>query len=207
MKRQGGRSQLCAHNGVILETDGECDQHVHVCGVCECVCVAVAVDDPAGASFPSLPARPGEALMWQRQSLWSTGLTLWCCGRDAEPVSTNPISITLAASYLWLRWPSALPPPHKSSPLPLSLPLSLYIYISLSLNVSLPSSPFIFPALYPSLISFCLLPSSSLLIGVPWQSFWCNIVSTQRCQKWNRRGKKGFMSYFRLMKMHKLWWM
>lgn len=65
MKRQGGGSQLCTHNGDILETAGECDQHVHVCGasVCVCVPVAVAVDDPAGGSFASLPGRPGEALM------------------------------------------------------------------------------------------------------------------------------------------------
>ncbi len=122
---------------------------MYVARVCVCVCVAVAVDDPAGGSFASLPGRPGEALMWQRQSLWSAGLTLWCCGRDAEPVSTNPISITLAASYLWLRWPSALPPPHKSS-------------LSFSLNVSLPSSPFLFPVLYPLFLSFCLsLPPPS----------------------------------------------
>lgn len=32
-KTQGGRSQLCAHNGDILKLDRECDQHVHVCGV------------------------------------------------------------------------------------------------------------------------------------------------------------------------------
>lgn len=37
MKRQGGGSQLHGHNGDILETDGECDQHVHVWCVCVCV--------------------------------------------------------------------------------------------------------------------------------------------------------------------------
>lgn len=93
--------------------------------LCVCVCVCVGADDPAAGSFASLAARPGEALMWQRQCLWSAGLTLWCCGWDAEPVSTNPISITLAASYLWLGWPSALPPSRKSSPLSSALARSL----------------------------------------------------------------------------------
>lgn len=36
---------------------------MYVACVSVCVAVAVAVDDPAGGSFPSLPARPGEALM------------------------------------------------------------------------------------------------------------------------------------------------
>lgn len=147
---------------------------------CSCMWrVCVAVDNPAGVSFASLPARPAEALMWQRQSLWSAGLTLWCCGRDAEPVSTNPISITLAASYLWLRWPSALPPSRKSSP------LSCTLAVSLSPSFSLMSlyhpAPFLFPVLYPSFHFFRLfsLPPS-ILIGIPWQSFWCNIGSIPR---------------------------
>lgn len=150
--------------------------------------VRVAVDNPAGGSFAYLPARPAEALMWQRQSLWSAGLTLWCCGRVAEPVSTNPISITLAASYLWLRWPSALPPSLKSSPL--SCTLALILSPSFSLMSLYHPAPFLFPVLYPSFHFFRLfsLPPS-ILIGIPWQSLWCNIGSTpekRRRQKWNR---------------------
>lgn len=135
-----------------------------------CVCVCGAVDDPAGGSFASLPGKPGEALMWQRQSLWGAGLTLWCCGRDAEPVSTNPISITLPASYLWLCWPSALPP---------SLQIFFSYLFSFCLNVSLPSTISL-SCTVSLFLSFCLSSPSFFQIEIQWQSFWCNIGSTPR---------------------------
>lgn len=132
--------------------------------------VCGAVDDPAGGSFASLPGKPGEALMWQRQSLWGAGLTLWCCGRDAEPVSTNPISITFPASYLWLCWPSALPP---------SLQIFFSYLFSFCLNVSLPSTISL-SCTVSLFLSFCLSSPSFFLIEIQWQSFWCNIGSTPR---------------------------
>lgn len=125
-------------------------------------------------------ARPGEALMWQRQSLRSAGLTLWCCGRDAEPVSTNPISITLTASYLWLRWPSALPPQifslaqthtHSRSILPSK---SLFTILSISIS-----------CIVSSLSFFCsFLPSNRSPRTIIMVQFWIN-RKKRRWQIWD----------------------
>lgn len=163
MKRQGGRSQLHNHNGDILEMENVSSMFMYV--VCVCVWLWMTLLE---APSP-LPGKPGEALMWQRQSLWSAGLTLWCCGQDAEPVSTNPISITLAASYLWLRWPSALPPPHKSSLFSCSFILSLY-------------HPFLYCTLHFSLF---LPPPNRNPMAIILMQYRIN-PRKRRCQKWNR---------------------
>lgn len=144
-----------------------------------CSCVSSLCVCGCGRPYRQLLwARPGEALMWQRQSLWSAGLTLWCCGRDAEPVSTNPISITLAASYLWLRWPSALPPQifslaHTHS---LSIRPSKCLFIILSISIS---------CIVSSLSFFCsFFPSIRNPRTIIMMQFWINLKK-RRWQIWD----------------------
>lgn len=59
LKRRGkkGKSQLCAPRGDVPDIDGGGDQCARRWEMC------VVVNDPAGGSFASLPAWPGEALM------------------------------------------------------------------------------------------------------------------------------------------------
>lgn len=54
VRNRGGGSHLHAHNGDVLGLDGGWDGLVHGCALC------VAVGDPAGGSFPSLPGSPGK---------------------------------------------------------------------------------------------------------------------------------------------------
>lgn len=129
---------------------------MYVAPVRLCVCVWLRTTLlPA----PSPLWQPGLGRLWCDRG--SAGLTLWCCGRDAEPVSTNPISITLAASYLWLGWPSALPPSRKSSPLSSALarfpsvaphpPLQTSLHRPLHLSFSLIVPIFFYYIFCPSL--------------------------------------------------------
>lgn len=173
MKRQGGRSRLPAHNGGILETDGECD---HVCNECVCVC---------GCGRPC----------W-----WLLRLSARQAWGGFDVTEAVPVKHRFNTVMLWPGMQSLSPLilfqslsqpliSDSAGPRPFLLLTNLLLALSLSLNVSLPSSPFLFSCSV-SFISLLLSPSSSsLLIGIPWQSFWCNIGSTRRKrrrQKWSR---------------------